>query len=273
MNTNTNRRMYTERTPRSINIYAMNNTTQQPSTVITNCLHCSKEFSFYPRSKGLKYCSRRCSNGSRSNNVEIRCAVCNIILEKKSRKYCSKQCHIKGKTKEGTEERNKKRRKQYILEHREYFKTRAKKSYEKHKKKYKERSKIRRKDPEYRKKKAEYQNNWLKNLKDPVFKLKNRLRSRLTSALKSKNAIKQLSAIALIGCSIEDLKKHIESQWLPGMTWENHTLKGWHIDHIKPCNTFDLTNLEEQKKCFHYTNLRPLWSFDNKSRPHDGSDV
>ena len=77
----------------------------------------------------------------------------------------------------------------------------------------------------------------------------------------------------LIGCSIEQARAHIESLWQEGMTWSNHTLEGWHIDHIKPINTFDLSDAEQQKICFHYTNLRPLWARDNLSRPKDGSDV
>ena len=50
------------------------------------------------------------------------------------------------------------------------------------------------------------------------------------------------------------------------MKWDNHGLYGWHIDHIQPCNSFDLSNEEEQKKCFHYSNMQPLWAFDNLSK-------
>ena len=50
------------------------------------------------------------------------------------------------------------------------------------------------------------------------------------------------------------------------MTWENHTTHGWHIDHVKPCAVFDLSKPEEQKKCFHYTNLQPLWAKENLSK-------
>ena len=51
------------------------------------------------------------------------------------------------------------------------------------------------------------------------------------------------------------------------MNWSNWNKEGWHIDHIKPCYSFNLSNPEQQKECFHYTNLRPLWSKENLSRP------
>ena len=62
---------------------------------------------------------------------------------------------------------------------------------------------------------------------------------------------------------MQTLKQHLESQFKDGMSWNNHGVKGWHIDHIKPCASFDLTDPEEQKKCFHFSNLQPLWWIDN----------
>ena len=47
------------------------------------------------------------------------------------------------------------------------------------------------------------------------------------------------------------------------MTWKNYGRNGWHIDHILPCSSFDLTDPEQRRKCFHYTNLQPLWEIDN----------
>ena len=57
---------------------------------------------------------------------------------------------------------------------------------------------------------------------------------------------------------MDKCKQHLESQFKPEMNWENHG-KIWEIDHIKPCISFDLTNIEQQKQCFHYTNLQPLF--------------
>jgi DNA/RNA endonuclease G (NUC1) len=70
----------------------------------------------------------------------------------------------------------------------------------------------------------------------------------------------------LIGCSPSELKQYIEKQFKLGMTWENYKLHGWEVDHIVPCDSFDLTNVEEQKKCFHYTNLQPLWMRENRQK-------
>ena len=70
----------------------------------------------------------------------------------------------------------------------------------------------------------------------------------------------------LLGCTIEECKTYLESLFKEGMSWNNHGLNGWHIDHIVPCSAFDLTKIEEQKKCFHYTNLQPLWAKDNLSK-------
>ena len=67
----------------------------------------------------------------------------------------------------------------------------------------------------------------------------------------------------LVGCGIDFLKKHLESKFENGMTWDNYGVNGWHMDHIKPCAAFDLTLDEQQKECFHYTNIQPLWAKDN----------
>ena len=69
-----------------------------------------------------------------------------------------------------------------------------------------------------------------------------------------------------MGVDIPVLKKHIESLWEEGMTWDNWSRTGWHIDHIIPLSSFDLSKIEEQRIAFHYTNLQPLWAKDNLSK-------
>jgi hypothetical protein len=69
----------------------------------------------------------------------------------------------------------------------------------------------------------------------------------------------------LLGCSIHEFKQWIEPQFKRGMTWRNYGKK-WHIDHIVPCSWFNLSDRDEQRRCFHYTNLRPLSKRANLAR-------
>ena len=94
---------------------------------------------------------------------------------------------------------------------------------------------------------------------DLNFKLTSNLRNRMTKVLKGIN--KSASTMELIGCTIDELWIHMESKFTDGMTRENHGK--WHVDHIKACAKFDLTNPKQQQICFNYTNLQPLWALDN----------
>ena len=102
-----------------------------------------------------------------------------------------------------------------------------------------------------------------KRLSDIQFKIADNLRGRLKNALKRYDAKKKGKTKELIGCSVKYVISHIEKQFQPGMTWENHGVHGWHIDHIKPVASFDLTDKKQQKACFNYKNLQPLWAKDN----------
>lgn len=99
---------------------------------------------------------------------------------------------------------------------------------------------------------------------NPNFRLGLLLRIRIKNALK-KQLSSQSGQIAIdnLGCTTEELKKHLESQFKPGMSWDNWALHGWHIDHIKPLSLFDLSDPVQQKEACHYTNLQPLWAEDN----------
>ena len=109
-----------------------------------------------------------------------------------------------------------------------------------------------------------YQNKKLKT--DHLFRAMKNMRNRIIQAIKIHGSIKSQKTLDLLGCDKETFKNHLESQFKEGMSWDNHAYKGWHIDHILPCDSFDLTDLEEQKKCFHYTNLQPLWWYENLSK-------
>jgi len=94
---------------------------------------------------------------------------------------------------------------------------------------------------------------------DPNYKLRVLFSIRILGAIKNKYGYKKSSTLELLGCSVEECRNHLEQQFLPEMTWKNHGII-WEIDHKIPCINFDLTKKEEQKLCFHYTNLQPLFS-------------
>jgi hypothetical protein len=103
--------------------------------------------------------------------------------------------------------------------------------------------------------------------RDPTFRLSIVLRSRLYDALKGKR--RSGSAVRNLGCTLEQAVAHIERQFQSGMTWDNWGK--WHIDHIRPMCSFDLTVPEQLAVACHYTNLRPLWAADNLrkgGKPH-----
>lgn len=99
---------------------------------------------------------------------------------------------------------------------------------------------------------------------DVGFRISKNLRSRLR--LSVKNNAKSDSTKALLGCDIEYLKSHLEMQFKEGMTWDNYGIGGWEIDHIKPCAMFDLSDEIQQRECFHYANLQPLWANENRKK-------
>jgi hypothetical protein len=121
---------------------------------------------------------------------------------------------------------------------------------------YYEENKIVLNKKQYEKKKIFMKNN-------PIRQLEEVLRSRIAGAIKHHKGTKETSSLELLGTDINTVRRHLEKQFLPGMTWGNHGITGWHIDHIKSCSSFDLSKEEEQRKCFHYTNLQPLWYIDN----------
>ena len=110
---------------------------------------------------------------------------------------------------------------------------------------------------EWKRKNKTHRNAYERNRRksDPAFAILGRLRSRLYALL---NGNKSTSTIDLLGCTAKHARLHIENQFTEGMTWDNI-----HIDHIQPCASFDLEDPNEQRKCFHYTNLQPLLAEDN----------
>jgi hypothetical protein len=96
---------------------------------------------------------------------------------------------------------------------------------------------------------------------DLSYRLAVALRKRLGVAIRGGQ--KRGSAVDDLGCTIDELRAHLEARFLPGMSWENWGRAGWHIDHIQPLASFDLTDEEQFKRAVHHSNLQPLWAVDN----------
>ncbi|KKN24453.1 hypothetical protein LCGC14_0894780 [marine sediment metagenome] len=109
-------------------------------------------------------------------------------------------------------------------------------------------------------------NQYMRNrrITDINFKIKDNLKRRTNMVLNGNS--KSESTLELLGCKIDVLKKHIERKFTKKMNWNNYGRRGWHIDHIIPCAHFDLSKESEQRKCFHFTNLQPLWAKDNVAK-------
>lgn len=103
-----------------------------------------------------------------------------------------------------------------------------------------------------------------KFLNNPTLKSIKNLKIRINKAIK--NNPKSMKSSKLFGCTTSQLIKYIESKFKPGMSWDNYGYNGWHVDHIKPCAKFDLSKKSEQRKCFNYKNLQPLWKHENMSK-------
>lgn len=106
---------------------------------------------------------------------------------------------------------------------------------------------------------------------DPGYAIEMRLRSRLYEMITKAGAAKSGRFREIVGVDRDQLRQHLERQFALGMNWDNRHL--WHVDHVRPCASFDLNDPNQQRQCFHYTNLQPLWAADNirKGAKWDGS--
>ena len=86
-------------------------------------------------------------------------------------------------------------------------------------------------------------------------------RSRVLHAIKNFN--KSASTMELIGCTPDELRQHLESQFKPGMNWENQGRGGWDIEHIKACFHFNMEDPQQQRACFNWSNLQPMEHIEN----------
>lgn len=150
---------------------------------------------------------------------------------------------------------NKEKKSLYYLKNKEKYQKCRKEYYLNNKEKIKEKNKewlINNKE-----KRKEYIRNYIPT---DNAKLAKAIRKGIMQTIKRYDTKKSDSTMKLVGCSMKFFREYIESKFTKGMTWENRGNNGWHFDHIRPCSSFDLSDPEQQKICFHYTNLQPLWA-------------
>jgi hypothetical protein len=197
--------------------------------------------------------------------------ICKECILKSSKKYHQKNRdkirEYNKKWREKNKEYDKIYNKKYYQANKEYIKKRANNYYKSNK------DIMNKKQMLYYKKNKEkiiatnkiYMANRTKN--DIEYRLLIMLRTRIRNAVKY--GFKSTRTKELLGCSVKKFKKYLESKFRKGMSWENYGLHGWHIDHIIPCYYFDLTKPEEQKVCFNYKNMQPLWAKENRKKHHN----
>lgn len=209
------------------------------------CPQCNKEFN--RSSNSQKFCSKECYKVHDRELDKIR-----------GKKYRQSEKGKSTKLRNSRSLKSKKRQKEY---QKNWLLTDIGKLYGKN---YQQSEKFKNylKSDSTKIKRSEYHKKKLNS--DPLFKLTQNIRSRLGRFLKSRNIRKNSKTLEIIGCSPEFLKKHLEKQFhrhpktFQPMNWKNHTVHGWHIDHIIPLDS--AKNLEDVEKLMHYTNLQPLWA-------------
>ena len=201
-----------------------------------------------------------------------------------NQKYCSKECakikNIEWKIKYFTPEKRKENRlkyksnpqnkkthddynKKYLINNPDYYKEYNKKMSVEDKAKRKKYFQVYLKTHSIKPSVLNRRNEWFRNQRreNPLFKLSSQLRSRTYIMLKRKTLVKKSKLLEILGCTLPELKNHLEKQFTSGMNWDNNTLHGWHVDHIIPLAS--AKTVEEVERLCHYTNLQPLWAIDN----------
>ena len=94
---------------------------------------------------------------------------------------------------------------------------------------------------------------------DPAYKLRCLYGGRLRNALNYQRQGKSFPTLEYLGCEIDVFATFIEKQFTPIMNWENYEQFGWHLDHIRPCESFDFNDINQAFTCFNWRNFQPLW--------------
>tara|TARA_A100001015_G_C14993534_1_gene715117 strand:+ start:275 stop:964 length:690 start_codon:yes stop_codon:yes gene_type:complete len=221
------------------------------------CPICKKKF--VKSHPNRKFCSNKCSK--KSDAINKKKYLKSDKYKKVRKKYAKTEKYRKAKKRYNESEKGKKKNKEYkqsdrgIKSREKYYKS---SKYKITKNKYRKSSKGKETLRTYYRKRRKT---------DPVFKLIGNIRNRLNQYLKASNITKTNSTFKIVGCTPEYLKKYLEKQFYANpktnepMTWENYSLKGWHVDHIKPLDNAETS--EDLEELCYYTNLQPLWADEN----------
>ena len=224
------------------------------------CKICGSHFTIH-ETGGHTYCSDECRA---KKHMKKNCALCDAEFEvsgkNASQKYCGLKCSKEAKRLDTIIHQRR-----YRIKHREKCKA-YRKEYTK-RPEVRERINARQRRPEARARVNAWQNE--KN-KEPKRKVANSVRSTIQWAIKRKGIAqrewkKSKKTFDILGYTPIELVKHIESQFTDGMSWDNHSRHGWHIDHIRPVASFNFDSMDhpEFKECWALENLQPLWATDD----------
>lgn len=191
-------------------------------------------------------------DNKRKDKLQVVCRVCQSLYKAEYYKNNKIRCNRRStKHYEDNRETLNLHRKKYRIEHKDLLKKQVHRCYVKRKASIIEKNRERRKT-------------------DIAYRIKCNLRNRQYRAIKGKQKVG--SAVRDLGCSINFLKGYLEVQFYDNpetgekMTWNNYGFYGWHIDHDTPLSSFDLTDREQFLKACHFSNLQPLWWFENLSK-------
>ena len=172
---------------------------------------------------------------------------------------------------DGKQLRNKAKEKEYNKEHYQENKANIKEKNDKPEKKAKrkEYNNEYNKKPEKKARRKKKHKDRMKT--DLPYKITRNLRTRLRSGLKSQNVEKTIDVLELLECPVEFLITQLESKFEPKMTWKNYGNRSgcWNIDHRRCYKSLDLSDIEDQRKCCHWTNIQPMWKPENEAKGSD----
>ena len=227
--------------------------------LVNKCKNCGKDFSYEPLgSRPRIYCCDRCRQERfRKDSPES--------LKKSRKKWLKKNPNYNKEWRNRNPDKVKKYLKDYNLSHKEILRIRARKWREENPEKNMELKRIWRSKNKERVNECYNKRYHSKYKKDPQFKLAKNLRHRVNKVLLGINRSKK--TLDLLGVSsVGEIKIYLENLFKDGMNWNNYGNKGWHVDHIRPLDSFDLTIETERLKAFNYKNLQPLWAIENLSK-------